>query len=77
MYQVSYRIKHFIRTIARNNLFGVLERTIKYIFKMNFYRCIAFLATLGFIEAKIIPGKCPAVSTMLDFDPTPVIVTYD
>ena len=45
--------------------------------KMHFYKFIAFFATVGFLEAKVIPGKCPAVSTMLDFDPTPVtIVDY-
>ena len=44
---------------------------------MHFYKFIAFFATVGFLEAKVIPGKCPAVSTMLDFDPTPVtIVDY-
>ena len=41
---------------------------------MHFYKFIAIFATVGFLEAKVIPGKCPAVSTMLDFDPTPVII---
>ena len=41
---------------------------------MHFYKFIAFFASVGFLEAKVIPGKCPAVSTMLDFDPTPVII---
>ena len=41
---------------------------------MHFYKFIAFFASVGFLEAKVIPGKCPAVSTMLDFDATPVII---
>lgn len=33
---------------------------------------MVLFAFAGFIDAKIIPGKCPAVATKLDFDATPV-----
>lgn len=39
---------------------------------MAFLKLFVLFAFAGFLEAKIIPGKCPTVATKLDFDATPV-----
>ena len=39
---------------------------------MELLKLAVFLVAVGVLEAKIIPGKCPTVSTKLDFDATPV-----
>ena len=41
---------------------------------MENLKLFVFLAVLGSLEAKIIPGHCPTVSTQLDFDPMPVSI---
>jgi len=40
---------------------------------MSYIKFLSFVALLGSLEAKIIPGHCPTVSTMLDFDPIPYL----
>jgi len=39
---------------------------------LNVKLLLAF-AVFGFLDAKVIPGRCPKVSTMLDFDPIPYL----
>ena len=41
---------------------------------MVLLKLAVFLVAVGVLEANVIPGKCPAVSTKLDFDATPVII---
>ena len=39
---------------------------------MSYIKLLLAFAVFGFLDAKVIPGRCPKVSTMLDFDPIPV-----
>ena len=41
---------------------------------MSYVKLFLFFTVFGFLDAKVIPGRCPKVSTMLDFDPIPVSV---
>ena len=41
---------------------------------MKLLKLLVIFVTVGVLEANVIPGKCPAVSTKLDFDATPVII---
>jgi len=40
---------------------------------MEILKLAVFLVAVGVLEAKIIPGQCPTVSTKLDFDATPYL----